>query len=167
MIKKVKVFQWLSKLKFISFMTEVNLNNGNETKSKNFPFEICKSEIIFLLSKNVKIFQWLSKPKLISFMTKVNPSNENETKSNIYIIHIFNQVGIYSNLTSFFICHKILKYFNDFYNWHLSILLQIVGYGSVEWRQLFNHRVISKFFLFWIVKLFVIVEFYLLLLNHE
>ena len=49
-------------------------------------------------------------------MTKVNPSNENETKSNIYIIHIFNQAGIYSNLTSFLICHKILKYFNDFYN---------------------------------------------------
>ena len=38
-------------------MTEVNLNNGNETKSKNFSFEICKSDIIFLLSKNVKIFQ--------------------------------------------------------------------------------------------------------------
>ena len=26
------------------------------------------------------------------------------------------------HLTSFFIGRKILKYFNDFYNWHLSII---------------------------------------------
>ena len=30
----------------------------------------------------------------------------------------------YSNLTSFFISRKILKYFNDFQNWHILILLQ-------------------------------------------
>ena len=28
-------------------MTKVNLNNGNETKSDIFPWEIFKSEIIF------------------------------------------------------------------------------------------------------------------------
>ena len=32
--------------------------------------------------------------------------------------------GAYSNPTSVFIVHKILKYFNNFYNWHLSISLQ-------------------------------------------
>ena len=32
--------------------------------------------------------------------------------------------GTYSNLTSFFTSHKILKYFNDLYNWYLAILLQ-------------------------------------------
>ena len=46
-------------------------------------------------------------------MTKVNPNNGNETKWNI-----FHET--YPNLTSFFIGHKILKYFNDFYNWHPS-----------------------------------------------
>ena len=49
-------------------------------------------------------------------MTTVNPNNENEINSEFF--H-----GTYSNLTSFFIGHKILKYFSDFYNWHLSIPL--------------------------------------------
>ena len=31
--------------------------------------------------------------------------------------------GTYSNLTLIFIGRKILKYFNDFYNWHFSISL--------------------------------------------
>ena len=43
-------------------------------------------------------------------MTTVNPNNGNETKS-----------GIYSNLIPFFIGYKIVKYFNEFYNWHLLI----------------------------------------------
>ena len=50
-------------------------------------------------------------------MTKVNTKNENETKS-----ELFHET--YSNLTLFFIGRKILKYFNDFYNWHFSISLQ-------------------------------------------
>ena len=35
---------------------------------------------------------------------------------------LFN--GTYSNLALFFVGHKILKYFNDFYNWHLSVSLE-------------------------------------------
>ena len=50
-------------------------------------------------------------------MTKVNSNNENETKPDIFY-------EAYSNMTSLFTDSKILKYFNDFYNWHLSILLQ-------------------------------------------
>ena len=50
-------------------------------------------------------------------MTKVNPNNRNEINQTFF--H-----GTYSNLTLFFIGHKILKYFNDFYNWHFSISLQ-------------------------------------------
>ena len=50
-------------------------------------------------------------------MIKVNPNNGNETKSDIF--H-----GTCSNLTSSFIDHKILKDFNDFYNWDLSISFQ-------------------------------------------
>ena len=45
--KNIKVFQWLSKSKFLSFMTKVNPNNGNETKSDIFPWDIFKSDIIF------------------------------------------------------------------------------------------------------------------------
>ena len=50
-------------------------------------------------------------------MTKVNPSNETETNQTFF--H-----GRYSNLTLFFIGNKILKNFNDFFNWHFSISLQ-------------------------------------------
>ena len=50
-------------------------------------------------------------------MTKLNSNNGNETKSNII-------QGTYSILTLFIIGCKILKYFNDFFNWHLSILLE-------------------------------------------
>ena len=50
-------------------------------------------------------------------MTKLNPNNENEAKSDIF--HRKN-----SNLTSFFIGRKILKYFNVFYNCHLLISSQ-------------------------------------------
>ena len=31
--KNIKIFQWLSKSKFLSFMTKVNPSKGNETKS--------------------------------------------------------------------------------------------------------------------------------------
>ena len=50
-------------------------------------------------------------------MTKVNPTNGNETKSDIFLREIFKSDII-------FIGHKILKYFNDFYNWHFSISMQ-------------------------------------------
>ena len=42
-------------------------------------------------------------------MNKVNPKKGNETKQTF-----FHET--YSNLTSFLIGHKILKYFNDFYD---------------------------------------------------
>ena len=42
-------------------------------------------------------------------MTKVNSNNGNETKSDIFY-------GTYSNLTLFSFGHKLLKYFNDFFN---------------------------------------------------
>ena len=43
-------------------------------------------------------------------MNKTNLNNEKETKSAIFPSYIFK-----SDI------RKILKYFNDFYNWHLSI----------------------------------------------
>ena len=35
--KNIKVFQWVPKSKFLSFMTKVYPNNGNETKSDLSP----------------------------------------------------------------------------------------------------------------------------------
>ena len=46
------------------------------------------------------------------------PKDGNETN------HTFFH-GTYSSLTKFFICYKMLKYFNDFYNWHFSIPWQV------------------------------------------
>ena len=38
-------------------MTEVNVNNGKETKSDIFPWDIFKSDSISFLSKYIKVFQ--------------------------------------------------------------------------------------------------------------
>ena len=48
--KNIKIFQVLSKSKFLHFMTKVNPNNGIETKSDIFPRNIFKSDIIFYWS---------------------------------------------------------------------------------------------------------------------
>ena len=53
----------------------------------------------------------------INFMTKVNSSNGNETKSDIFRRAIFKSAIIFTG-------RKMKKYFNDFYNWRFSILLQ-------------------------------------------
>ena len=98
-------------------MTKVNLDCGNEKKSDIFPWSIFKSDSISFLSKYITVFQWLSELELLSFMTKVNPNNGNETKSDIFPRDIFKSDII-------FIGRKILKYFNDFYNWYFSVSLQ-------------------------------------------
>ena len=54
--KNIKVFQWLSKSKFLGFVTQVNLNNRNDTKSDIFPWGIFETDISFL-SKNIQVFQ--------------------------------------------------------------------------------------------------------------
>ena len=58
-IKNIKVFQWYSKSKFLSFMTKANLSNGNETKWDIFLWDIFKSNVIYSFIKNIKVFQWL------------------------------------------------------------------------------------------------------------
>ena len=57
--EKNKVFKWLLKSKFLSFMNEVNPNDGNETKSDIFSCDIFKRDIIFHRLQNTKMFQWL------------------------------------------------------------------------------------------------------------
>ena len=55
-IKNIKIFQWLSKLKFLGFTTKVNPNNGIETKLDIFPRDIFKFDIIFIGRKILKYF---------------------------------------------------------------------------------------------------------------
>ena len=45
--KYIKVFQWLSKSKFLNFKTKVNWSHGNKTKSDIFLSDIFKSDVIF------------------------------------------------------------------------------------------------------------------------
>ena len=52
-----------------------------------------------------------------SEISQVNPINGNETKSDIFAWDIFKSDIIFH-------CRKILKHFNNFYNWCLSITLQ-------------------------------------------
>ena len=77
----------------------VNANNGNETKSDIFPWDIFKSDAISFLSKNIK----------------ASPNIGNETKSNIFPWGIFKPDAI-----SFY--QKILKHFNDFQSRNFSVV---------------------------------------------
>ena len=57
--KNAKLFQWLSKSQFLSFITKVDLNSRNETKSDNVLWDIIRSGNIFQWSQNTKLFRWL------------------------------------------------------------------------------------------------------------
>ena len=56
-------------------------------------------------------------------MTTVNPNSENETKSEVFSWDILK-----SDIIFYWSQKNIYIYFNDFYNWHLSISLQ-------KWEQ--------------------------------
>ena len=71
---------------------------------------------LFLLKK-LKYLNDFKKQNLLVLWSTVKPNNGNGPKSNICSCDIFK-----SNIT--FHWHKILKYFNDFFNWHVSISLQ-------------------------------------------
>ena len=102
--KDIKAFPWLSKSKFASVMTKVSPNNGNEAKSDIFPWEFSNLTPCLFYLFCLCWLQWVQRM---------------EMKQNQTYFH-----GTYSNLTSFLIGHKILKYFNRFYSWHLFISLQ-------------------------------------------
>ena len=117
LLKCTKVFEPFSESKLISFMSMVNPNNGSETKSDAFLWDIFKSDTICFLSKNTKIFQWLSKSNISVFL--LHWTQTIEMRQNQVFFH-----GIYSNLTSFLIGHKIMKYLNDWHQRHISISSQ-------------------------------------------
>ena len=93
--KTIKVFQWLSKSKFLSFMTKVNPNNENEKKSDIF------HGTYWCLTP------YLKKKKLLKFFNAFQNKNFSvlwlkwtqrvEVKQNQTLFH-----GTYSNLTLFF-----------------------------------------------------------------
>ena len=71
-------------------MTKVNLNNGNETISDIFPWDIIKSDSISFFYQNIlKYFSDFQNRYFSIFMTKVNPDNRNETKTAIFPSDIF------------------------------------------------------------------------------
>ena len=87
--KNIKVFQWLSKSKFLSFITKMNPNNGNEKKQIFFYGTYSNLTPYLFLSKDIKVFQWLPKSKFLSFMTKMNPNNQDEARLDFFLWDIF------------------------------------------------------------------------------
>ena len=66
-LKQFRLFQWLSKLKFLSFMTKKDRRNGNETKSENFPCGIFKSNSIYFFIKKYYTISMTFKMKISHF----------------------------------------------------------------------------------------------------
>ena len=77
--KNVKVFQWLLKSKFISFMTKRNSNNGNDTKWDIFHRTCSNMTSFFSDCKILKYFKDL----LIGTFKFHCRSNYKQVKSNI------------------------------------------------------------------------------------
>ena len=118
LLKNIQVFQWVSKLKFLIFMTKVNSSNGNETKSGIFFMEHIQIwHHICFYQKKLKCFNDFQNWNLSVLW--LNWTETMEMKLNETFFY-----GTYSNLTSFFNGRKILKNLNNFYNWHFSISLQ-------------------------------------------
>ena len=68
-------------------MTKVNQNDGNETKSDIFPWNILRPETIFFFIKKIlKHFNESQNLKFLSFMIKVNPGNGIKTKLDIFSV---------------------------------------------------------------------------------
>ena len=99
--KHIKVFQWLSKSEFLSFITKVYPNNEKETKLDIFLYGIFKSDIISFFIKIHYSISMFSNSKFLIFMTKVKMEMEikeiNGNKRNQTSFH-----GTYLNLAPFF-----------------------------------------------------------------
>ena len=108
------------KIDFLSLMTKVSLNNGNDTKSDIFPWDIFKSDSIsFFSSKYIKLKQ---RNKIKHFF--------------MAHIQIWHHIFFYQN---------ILKYFNDFQNQNVSILwLKWTQKIKTKQNQTFFHGTYSN-----------------------
>ena len=113
--RNIKVFQWLSKSEFYSFMTKVNPNNGNET-NQTFSLETYSNLTSYLFyEKMFKYFISLTfKIKISQFYDYRIPNNGNETKSDIFAWYIFRSDIIFqwSQNTKLFQWLLSLAFFN-------------------------------------------------------
>ena len=80
--KNIKLFQWLSKSKFPSFMIKMNPNTGNKTKSDAFHETYSNPTSIFHQSQITKIFQWLLQLTSFNFIARVSTNKWNKIKWN-------------------------------------------------------------------------------------
>ena len=105
--EKVKVFQWLSISKYLSFMNKFNPNNANQTKSDIFLWDIFKSDVIsFFYQEILKCFNDLQNkyfPVLRIAWTQTMEMKQNQT--------FFHDT--YSNLTPY---HFLSKN-NEVFQW--------------------------------------------------
>ena len=91
-------------------MTKGSPNNENEIKSDIFSWDISKSDVIsFFYQKISKYFNDFQNQNFSGLLIKWIQTMEMKQNQTF-----FNK--IYSNLTSFFIAHKIINYLNGRYN---------------------------------------------------
>ena len=85
----IRVFQWITKLKFLSIMTKVKRRNENETKWYFFNGIYLNLTPYLLLLNYMKVFQSILKFKFLSFMIKVNSKQFKSNKIRYYSWGIF------------------------------------------------------------------------------
>ena len=124
-------------------MTIVNPNNGSETKSDIFYEAYLNLTSCLTLSKNVEVScNDFRNPNFSVLWLKSTQTMELKLKQTFF--H-----GTHSNLPYFFLSCKILKYFNDFYNFHLLISLKnwakIIKMKQVQTENLQIWKHFSKF----------------------
>ena len=109
--KHIRVFQWLSKAKFLSFMTKVNPNNETKPNSDIFPWGIFKSGIISFFLKTYFRFSMTFKITISHFFDYNEPTQ-----------------GRWNKIRQFFIGHtQIWHHFSLITkHWNISMTL-IIG----------------------------------------
>ena len=74
-----------------------------------------------------------------------------EMKQNLTFFH-----ETHSNLISFSTGHKILEYFNDFYNWHLFIAkVSTNKYNKIKLNRTYANLTVLSLFTTWYTILFL------------
>ena len=107
----------------------MNQNNKNESKSDIFCEHIEIWHSIFFIKRYSSISVTFE-IDISQFSDYSEPKQQKWSK----IRHFFHET--YSNLTSFFIGHKIWNYFNEFYNRHFFQFHCKSEYKQVTWNKI-------------------------------
>ena len=106
--KSIKIFQWLWKSKFFSFMTKVNPKKCKWSKIRHFPVGYIHIwRHILLCQKNIKVFLWLLRLNFSDLWLSWTQAMEMKLNQTYFIWEDWD-------LTSYIFCQKLLKYVNDF-----------------------------------------------------